>query len=41
MSPDRLKDLVQISSERDIANNIELSNLVEIFKLAKPRKLPL
>ena len=39
MSPDRLEDLVQISSERDIANNIELSKLVEIFKLAKPRKL--
>ena len=41
MSPDRLEDLVQISSERDIANNIELSKLVEMFKLAKPRKLPL
>ena len=41
MSPDRLEDLVQISSERDIANNIELSKLVEIFKLAKPCKLPL
>ena len=39
MSPDRLEDLVQISSERDLANNIELSKLVEIFKLAKPRKL--
>ena len=41
MSPDRLEDLVQISSERDIANNIELSKLVQMFKLAKPRKLPL
>ena len=41
MSPDRLEDLVQISSERDIANNIELSKLVEIIKLAKLRKLPL
>ena len=41
MSPDRLEDLVQISSERDIANNIELNKLVEIFKLAKLRKLPL
>jgi hypothetical protein len=39
MSPDRLEDLVQISSERDLANNVELSKLVEIFKLAKPRKL--
>jgi hypothetical protein len=37
MSPDRLEDLVQISNERDLANNIELSKLVEIFKLAKPR----
>ena len=41
MSPDRLEDLAQISSKRDIANNVELSKLVEIFKLAKPRKLPL
>lgn len=41
MSPDRLEDLVQISCERDVAANIELSKLVEIFKLAKPRKLPL
>ena len=41
MSPDTLEDLVQISSERDIANDIELSKLVEMFKLAKPRKLPL
>ena len=41
MSPDRLEDLVQISSERDIANNIELSKLVQMFKRAKPRKLPL
>ena len=36
MSPDRLEDIVQISNERDLANNIELSKLVEIFKLAKP-----
>jgi hypothetical protein len=27
MSPDRLEDLVQISNERDLANNIELSKL--------------
>ena len=38
MSPDRLKDLVQISNERDLANNIELRKLVETFKLAKPHK---
>jgi hypothetical protein len=37
MSPDRLEDLVQIGNERDLANNIELSKLVEIFKLAKPQ----
>ena len=41
MSPDRMEDLVQISSRRDIASNIELRKLVEILKLAKPRKLPL
>ena len=39
MSPDRLEDLVQISSERDIADNIKLSKLVEVFKLANHRKL--
>ena len=38
MSPDRLEDLVHISNERDLANNIELSKLVETFKLAKPHK---
>ncbi len=31
MSPDRLEDLVQISSERDIAVNIKFSKLVEVF----------
>ena len=41
MSPDILEDVVQISSERDIANNIDLCKLVEMFKLEKPRKLPL
>ena len=39
MSPDRLEDLAQISNERDLANNIELSKLLEIFKFAKPHKL--
>jgi hypothetical protein len=39
MSPDRLEDLVQISNERDLANNIELSKIVEIFKFAKPHNL--
>jgi hypothetical protein len=39
MPHDRLEDLVQIRNERDLANNIELSKLVEIFKLAKPYNL--
>ena len=39
MSPDRLEDLVQISSEHDIADNIKLSKLVEVFKVANHRKL--
>ena len=39
MSLERLEDLVQISSERDIADNIELSKLVEVFKLSNNRKL--
>jgi hypothetical protein len=39
MSPDRLEDLVQITNERDLANNIELNKIVEIFKLAKPHNL--
>ena len=39
MSPDRLEDLVQISSERDIADNIKLSKLVEVLKAANHRKL--
>ena len=39
ISPDRLEHIVQISSERDIADNIKLSKLVEVFKLANHRKL--
>ena len=39
MLPERLEDLVQISSERDIADSIELSKLVDVFKLANNRKL--
>ena len=31
MSSDRLEDLVQISSERDIADTIKLETLVDIF----------
>lgn len=39
MLPEKLKDLVQIRSERDIADNIALSKLVDVFKLANSRKL--
>ena len=39
MSPDSFEDLVQISSERDIADNIKLSKVVKLFKLANHRKL--
>eukprot|EP00795_Rhopilema_esculentum_P016053 gene16053-7398_t len=39
MSPDRLEDLVQISSEREIAVNIALSKLEDVLKLANHRKL--
>ena len=39
ISLERLEDLVQISSERDIADNVELSKLVEVFKQFNNRKL--
>ena len=39
VSPDSLGDLVQINSERDIADNIALSKVVDVFKLASHRKL--
>ena len=41
MSDDRLESLVHISIERDIADKIELDTLVDTFRLAKNRKLPL
>lgn len=41
MSDERLENLVLISIERDIADKIELDSLLETFKLAKNRKLPL
>ena len=41
MLPERLEDLIQISTERDIADKIELEKLVEVFKLANHRKIPL
>ena len=37
-SSDRLEDLVQISSERGIADTIELKTLVDVFKLKNQRK---
>ena len=40
-SDDRLERLVHISIERDIADKIELDTLVDTFRLAKNRKLPL
>ena len=41
MSSGRLEDLVQVSSEREIADKIELEKFVELFKLGSKRKLPL
>ena len=41
MSDDRLERLVHISIERDTADKIELDTLVDTFRLAKNRKLPL
>ena len=41
MSYDRLESLVHISIERDLADKIGLDTLVDTFRLAKNRKLPL
>ena len=41
MSDERLENLVHISIERDIADKIELDTLVDAFRLANNRKLPL
>ena len=41
MLPERLEDLIQISTERDIADRIELEKLVEVFQLANHRNIPL
>ena len=41
MSDQRLENLVHISIERDIADKIELDTLVDTFRLASNRKLPL
>ena len=41
MSDERLESFVQISIERDMADRIELSSLVDRFKTTECRKLPL
>ena len=41
MSDDRLESLVHISIVSDIPDKIELNTLVDTFRLAKNRKLPL
>ena len=41
MSDDRLERLLHISIERDTADKIESDTLVDTFRLAKNRKLPL
>ena len=41
MSDDRLESLVHITIESDIADKIKLDTLVDTFRLAKNRKLPL
>ncbi len=39
--PERLENLILISSERDIADRTELEKLVELFKLSNHQKLAL
>ena len=41
MLPERLEDLIQLSTERDIADKIDLEKLVEVFKLANRSKIAL
>ena len=41
MSNERLESLIQIAVETDLADKIELSSLVDVFKTVKNRKLPL
>jgi hypothetical protein len=40
-SDERVENLVHISIERDIADKIELNTLVDTFRLASNRELPL
>ena len=41
MSSDRLEGLVQISSERDIADTMEFETSVDVFKLKSQRRIKL
>ena len=41
MSSDRLEDLVQICSERNIADTTELETLFDVFKLKSQRRITL
>ena len=41
MSSERLQDLVQINSERDIADNIKLEKLIEIFNSTSQQRIRL
>ena len=41
MLPERLEDLIQLSSEIDIANKNDLEKLVVVFNLAKHSKISL
>ena len=41
ISLERLEDLVQISSEHDVADTMELETLVNVFKLKSQRKIKL
>ena len=41
MSSYRLEDFVEISGEREIADTIELQNMVDVFKLKSQRKIKL
>ena len=41
MSDERLESLIQITVEKDLADEIELGSLLDVFKTVKNRKLPL
>ena len=41
MSSDRLEDLVQMNSERDIEDTINLETLDDVFKMKSQRRIKL